>query len=305
MKSKFAFDQLDTRLFKAFKAAADTLNFTHAAKLAAMTQSGMSQQISKLEEQLGSPLFKRLPKSMQLTPTGRILLRFIEQYNDQVNSLFEHVSDEQVGLSGRISYAMPNSCLASPHLQKLLKRRAEEAKRLILDIEIIPNQIIFKKILAGQIDFGFATEKPTHPLIESDLFCEEEYVLISKSIFGANLTPENLLQAEFIAFPGMDAYFDTWARKHFPGQKNLRFENLKIMATISTLEGAFKLLAGGVGWAVIPQHAVRSELESATLHIYGDKTKVAKNAIYIATLKGLKQPKRVQAVIDWFMEMVH
>ena len=47
------FTLLDTRLFKAFMAAAETRSFTHAATRAHMTQSGVSQHIAKLEEQIG------------------------------------------------------------------------------------------------------------------------------------------------------------------------------------------------------------------------------------------------------------
>ncbi|OYZ11959.1 MAG: hypothetical protein B7Y39_19090 [Bdellovibrio sp. 28-41-41] len=47
------FDRIDTRLFKAFLAAAIAENFTQAAEKAGMTQSGISQHIAKLEEQVG------------------------------------------------------------------------------------------------------------------------------------------------------------------------------------------------------------------------------------------------------------
>ena len=305
MSNDLDFERLDTRLFKAFKAAADTLNFTHAAKRAAMTQSGMSQHISKLEEQLGSPLFKRLPKSLQLTQTGKILLQFIDQYNDQVSALFEKVGDEQAALSGRVSYAMPNSCLASPHLDMLLQKRLQYAKDLILDIEIIPNSQIIQRTLNGEIDFGFVTEQPNHPQINSKMFCDEEYVLVGKNTLPAKVTPESLLQADFVGFPGMEVYYKAWLEQNFPGQKNLDYDNLRIMSRISTLEGAFKLLKGGVGWAIIPHHAIMSEIEKSELQIYSTRGTSVKNAIYIVTIKDFKLSKRVDTVIKWFYEMVH
>ena len=51
MAFKEIYDRIDARLFPAFVAEAKTENFTEAARMAAMTQSGISQHISKLEEQ--------------------------------------------------------------------------------------------------------------------------------------------------------------------------------------------------------------------------------------------------------------
>jgi len=47
------FARLDGGSFKAFVAAAKALNFTTAAEKAAMTQSGVSQHVARLERELG------------------------------------------------------------------------------------------------------------------------------------------------------------------------------------------------------------------------------------------------------------
>lgn len=64
-------------LFKTFEVAARRMSFTRAAEELCVTQGAVSRQIRTLEEQLGIPLFKRLHRSIDLTPKGRELQQTI------------------------------------------------------------------------------------------------------------------------------------------------------------------------------------------------------------------------------------
>ncbi len=60
--------------FRFFEAAARHLNFTHAAGEMHVTHGAVSQRIKRLEEDLGTPLFRRSGRGMLLTDEGRRLL---------------------------------------------------------------------------------------------------------------------------------------------------------------------------------------------------------------------------------------
>src|SRR5690349_8335775 len=121
MDSQWQFREIDSSLFKAFCFAARELNFTRAAQKAAMTQSGVSQKIAKLETQIGQPLFLRINKSISLTETGQLLLDYIEQQQDQLEKFFEDLGQGVRALNGLVRYGMPHSCLFTPHFPLLLK----------------------------------------------------------------------------------------------------------------------------------------------------------------------------------------
>lgn len=61
---------VDTLQLKSFVAIAETGTFGQAAATVNRTQSALSLQIKKLEEQLGCDLFDRSSRKVSLTPQG-------------------------------------------------------------------------------------------------------------------------------------------------------------------------------------------------------------------------------------------
>lgn len=70
---------------KCFLSLADTLNFTKTASDLYMTQQAVSKNISKLEGDLGFPLFERSHHSVALTPAGErfyvMFTRFVSEFD--------------------------------------------------------------------------------------------------------------------------------------------------------------------------------------------------------------------------------
>ena len=70
-----ALGDLSLDLLRAFEAAARQRSFTAAAVELGTTQPAISQQIKRLEEQLGTRLFDRIYRGIELTEAGTILFR--------------------------------------------------------------------------------------------------------------------------------------------------------------------------------------------------------------------------------------
>lgn len=114
---------IDTALFGAFKAAAEEGSFTVAAQKIHLTQSAISQQIAKLEAQIGTPLFQRVNKKVLLTEAGKKLLQFTVEHEESFERFLDEFHQSTQTISGKVSYAMPHSCLFTPHSPLLLKKR--------------------------------------------------------------------------------------------------------------------------------------------------------------------------------------
>ena len=65
---------------RAFEAVARVTSFSAAAEALFVTQSAISRQIKSLEDELGTPLFVRGTRHVQLAPAGQALLRTVEPW---------------------------------------------------------------------------------------------------------------------------------------------------------------------------------------------------------------------------------
>lgn len=75
------------RQLQAFESAARLLSFKKSADELSVTPTAISHQIRQLERYCGQPLFRRLPRPMQLTTAGAQLLPVIRD-------AFLSISDE-------------------------------------------------------------------------------------------------------------------------------------------------------------------------------------------------------------------
>ena len=84
---------LPLNALRAFEASARHLSFTKAAIELCVTQAAVSHQVKGLEERLGRPLFRRLPRGLALTDEGLALLPTLADAFDRIASLVEQVAE--------------------------------------------------------------------------------------------------------------------------------------------------------------------------------------------------------------------
>ncbi|MCJ8337175.1 MAG: LysR family transcriptional regulator [Pseudomonadales bacterium] len=85
-------------------------SFTLAAKHLAMSKSAVSQQVTRLEKQLGQQLLSRHTRGMSLTPAGAKLLSRCELLSDQVELALAELSETRETPSGSFSLTIPHAC---------------------------------------------------------------------------------------------------------------------------------------------------------------------------------------------------
>ncbi len=297
------FQKLDPASLKAFYYAAESLNFTKAAELAALTQSGISQHVAKLEAEVGVNLFHRAGRKVQLTEAGQKLKQFTELYLDQIDKLLDTLNTEGTALKGLVRYAMPDSCLMTPHFSILLDKR-KNFPDVNLKVTLCDSQQVTALLLKGEIDFGFITYLVPHKDIQYKEFVREEHVLVGPTEKSVNIeTLKDLKTKKFIKYPGMDVLFDNWINTYFPKSAALHLNDLEITGEMNSLSGAITMAKNNVGLALFPKHCVATELKSKTLHAYTKPKQTAEQPIYIIQLAEKYPTARVKKVLDVFWDM--
>jgi len=118
---------------KYFLALAQELHFWKTAGTMHITQSALSRQIQALERELGVQLFERDKRNVKLTSAGQFLR---EKWEVQINELeffHEHARQIQLGESGTIIIAHPDSISASI-MPEMLSRIASAYPKLKIEL---------------------------------------------------------------------------------------------------------------------------------------------------------------------------
>lgn len=100
---------MELRQLKYFTKAAETLNFSDAAKSLNIAQSSLSQQIKQLEDELGTRLFIRNSHSIRLTEAGEVMLPFALRTLHEAESCAERIHDLQKLLTGTLDIGVTHS----------------------------------------------------------------------------------------------------------------------------------------------------------------------------------------------------
>jgi DNA-binding transcriptional LysR family regulator len=94
---------MDLRELHYFIAVAEARNFTRGAHRVAVVQSTVSAAISRLEREVGQPLFVRGARTAELTEAGRVLLRHARTVTAQVRVAHEELANLHGDVTGTVT----------------------------------------------------------------------------------------------------------------------------------------------------------------------------------------------------------
>src|SRR5437016_3573987 len=93
---------MEVHQLRYFCAVAETASFTRAAEQEKVAQPSLSQQIMKLEKELGGRLFDRLGRTVRLTSMGQIFLPRARAILNELKAAREEAAGSQTSLSGPV-----------------------------------------------------------------------------------------------------------------------------------------------------------------------------------------------------------
>ncbi len=144
---------MELRQLRYFLAIAEHGSFSKAASTVYVAQSALSHQLAQLEEELGQPLFHRLPRGVELTPAGRAFHPHALSILRQVEDARHSVTQAEGEVAGKVIFGIPHSvsqALALPLLKAV--RAALPRVELELTEELTGNLV--PQLRAGQIQLA-------------------------------------------------------------------------------------------------------------------------------------------------------
>ena len=128
--------RISLHLIRGFWVAARHLSFTRAAAELCLTQSAVSREIKKLEEQLGQPLFHRVNRTLQLTQAGAELYRTVDEALALIDAATERLSGVERTLAVTTTIPLASLWLV-PRLPRFTLRHPDIDVRIAANNEVV------------------------------------------------------------------------------------------------------------------------------------------------------------------------
>lgn len=146
---------MELRYLRYFVAVAETRNFTRAAEKLSISQPPLSQQILRLEREIGTPLFLRLKSGVELTEAGEAFYKEAKQILLLTDQALEKTRGIARGINGKATLGFACSSVFHPILfERLKKFQTRYPSATLLSEESNMSQLM-QSLRDGTLDAAF------------------------------------------------------------------------------------------------------------------------------------------------------
>ena len=242
---------MELMALKTFQAVVEEGGILAASRKLNTVQSNVTGRIQKLEEELGTELFFRKGRGLELAPSGRVLLDYARrmlmlerQTAAAVRQAGESVGELRIG-------AMET--FAALHLPKALKAVRRSHPGLELRVLTETSAVLVEKVIHHKLDCAFIAGPVVHPELQ---FAE----LIVEELVQVHAAGSNPLLQPLILFREGCAY-----RTRALAWQRSQGHALADAMEFGTLEGILGCVAVGLGWTLMPRRVVEQSAHAADL----------------------------------------
>lgn len=250
---------MDLDLLRCFDAAATTLNFRVAAARIHLSPAAFSDSMRRLEEQLGTALFVRTTRKVQLSDAGRHLLPLARQVIVAAERLVVtakaplSASPYELHLGTRYELGLSWLC---PQLPALERRHPERAIQLYNGDT--PDLLL--RLERGDLDAIIASSRLTSPKLTYAALHPEKYALVSTQ---RCLRRRDDAQALTLVDVSADLPLFRYFLDALPDAEPWPFARVEYMGGIGNIRR--RLFDANRRVAVLPRYFIREDLATQRL----------------------------------------
>jgi LysR family glycine cleavage system transcriptional activator len=279
---------------RAFEAAARHLSFTRAANELHVTQAAVSHQVKALEEWFGTPLFKRLNRSLKLTQDGAALL-------PELQKAFDHIAEATASLKQPNAEVLTITTMPSFGAKWLLPRLARfEDRHPGVDVRLSTTTVLID-FRQQDCDLAIRFGKGKWPGLRAEFLMHDSYITVCspalKIASPADLAHHTLLHDD--VWDISDVGWADWLRA-----ANVTGINVNRGPRFSDSSLLLQSAMDGRGIALTRSSLALSDVRAGRLVQPFELTLPTEEAYYlVAPPKHFARPK-VAAFREWLLEEV-
>lgn len=234
-----------------FIAIVDMGSFSRAAEFCNVAQPSLSQQIKKLENEIGQLLFDRLGRRVVLTDAGELLLPKARIILEEMQGIKVDIHAGIQEGKGRLAVGFIPTI--SPFiLPGVIRRFRQEFPDASLEVHEYLTEDIVQKLVSAELDVGITSLPIKHKMLQTEELLTEA-LLVAASLKYDIASRTSILVKELDDFP-----FIALSEVHCLGEQVQSFcyqesVNLNIVCHTSQLSTVHNCVAMGLGVSLVPE----------------------------------------------------
>lgn len=250
---------MDIPSLQAFTSVAENGSFSAAAEALFLTQPAISKRISSLEDELGTRLFDRIGRQIQLTEAGQALLPRARKIIIDVQDSQRAIRNLSGGIGGQLAIGTSHH-IGLHRLPPVLRAFNQSYPEVELDIRFLDSEQACRAILQGELELGIVTLPPVNndPLTLTPIWDDRLHIVASRE---HALLKEPRRQLNVLAdYPAILPAHGTFTREVI--EQALKPKNISLQVRLSTnyLETIRMMVEIGLGWSVLPETMLNDNL---------------------------------------------
>lgn len=288
---------INTLWLRSFCTLVELKHFTRTAERLHMTQSGVSQQIRKLEEQLGVALLKRQGKTFSLTEAGERLYTEARSILLDLSSLEQRIVADPA-YQGVVRVMSPGS--VGLKLYPLLLALQQQHPQLIIDYRFAPNASIEQAVVAADVDIGLMSTVSVLEGVSCQPISKEALLLVTPASI---VEPDwaTLTELGFIDHPDAPHHAGLLLGANYPEFQNSSLLTKKGFS--NQIDLILQPVSLGLGFTVLPANAVESFSKPESIRVHQLAQPITET-LYLARKRDTESANRVHTVINEILKSI-
>ena len=292
--------QINLNTFRIFLTVYELQSMTSAASALHLTQSGVSQHILSLEEELGFALFERVNKKLFPTAHAAFLYRRGRKGLLEIELAVKEVNRAEEKPEGVVRVGLPvefGNTVVIPELSKL----GLQHKLVDFDITLDYGTVLSDLVLKGQLDFALIDRIfRVDSALKVEKVASETLVLCGLKSYVKRFGPQKnssgyFARLDYVAYKAGEPLVRSWFRHHL-GRHNME---IRVRARVFDVHGISNFILSGLGAGVLPHFVVeRLKSEGVELHVFEGKRAPLKNEICMIHLPLKDRPLAQRLAMD-------